>query len=179
MPLIFGVFASACAVVLLPRVDSSAYGPVLGIVHGSLLAPLAIQQLIVRTANGPADAAPSGWIASTYAALAGVGATAQVFNALDVVERAGSVDGFLRHVSAAYCANHCQCSISGDVLLTSLAVALYMIGARCSIPWSHRLGLVAATPLLSFATTFPLFLALREAALVREAATYSAKAKPQ
>jgi len=171
--LVVGVFASSMAVVLLPRVESTVYGPVLGTVHVALLVPLALRQLVPELVGGPAT--DTAWLAPTYGALAAVSATTHVFNALDVLESAGSLRGFVLRVSGAFCANACQCSISGDVILTSVMAGIFMLADRSPVPFTHRAVLLMAMPALSFGGVFAAFLALREMALHRLVAEAKAK----
>ena len=183
--LLAAVVASAVAVVLLPSVTTDAYGPVLATVHVALLAPLAVAQLF-GASIGPAErsVAPTSsadvarrrlvvhslkvlWLPATYGALAGLGLMAHIHNIVKTLEAAGGLGPFVDLIGGAFCANACQCSISGDVLVTSFFAAVMIAIDHRTLSAGARFTLVAFTPIASFSTTLPCYLAAREIALIQ------------
>jgi hypothetical protein len=183
--LFLGAMVAMVAVMLLPVVDSSAYGPVLGTVHISLLLPLAFAQLFPRE-FGPrreiiaatADsrlyrhrlvlhAVASVWVPLLYGGISASATVAHANNVINVLQTAPP-GKFLDTIAGAFCANHCQCSISGDVVATSVVAAAIMLFTRpdgLRLRWS--LLMIGLTPLCSFGATLPAFLGMREVVTIQ------------
>ncbi len=165
------------AVILLPRVEDSQFGPVLAALHLSLCVPLGIAQIFpsqVYATETEAEQWSSRftfgtlWAGLLYTFLAGVALCVQIFNVLTAVGAHSDDDvGVVRSFWDAFCANPSQCSISNDVLRTSLLFMLFLLWVGGSdehgrMPLRYRLLLTLLTPLLSVGVTFPVWAAYRE-----------------
>ena len=170
--LIVCVVVANLAVLLLPRVDRDGFAPVLATLHISLCIPLLASQWMprefFRQAKTESERRVGGWwLVPLYGALAGISMTAHAFNLLTAMSSLDPMTGerptaVLGSILSAFCANECQCSISNDVLRTSVIFMVVVLWAGEGIPLKYRFLLAILTPILSVGTTFPIWAAWRE-----------------